>query len=80
MLRKGANKICTTQVSLEPFGRSEQANMVVVAMTVTGPSSIHMWPPEAAVWLESHDSLPPIIVVAEPLVTIFTSHNPLKYS
>ena len=66
-----------TQVTL---GISEQTNMLVFAMTVVGSSTILLRPPEAAVCPEkielctsyllfqNHDTLPPIIVVAEPLV------------
>ena len=65
---------------LRTLGISEQTNMVVFAMTVVGPSTILLRPPEAAVCpgkielctsyllFQSHYTLPPIIVVAEPLV------------
>ena len=64
---------------LRTLGISEQTNMVVFAMTVVGPSTILLRPPEAAVCpgkielctsyllFQSHYTLPPIIVVAEPL-------------
>ena len=66
---------------LRALGISEQTNMVVFAMTVVGPSTILLRPPEAAVCpgkielctsyllFQSHYTLPPIIVVAEPLYT-----------
>ena len=61
--------------------------MVVFAMTVVGPSTILLRPPEAAVCpgkielctsyilFQSHYTLPPIIVIAEPLTydTKYTS-------
>ena len=58
--------------------------MVVFAMTVVGPSTILLRPPEAAVCpgkielctsyllFQSHYTLPPIIVVAEPLESFFS--------
>ena len=67
---------------LRTLGISEQTNMVVFAMTVVGPSTILLRPPEAAVCpgkielctsyllFQSHYTLPPIIVVAEPLVAM----------
>ena len=72
-----------TQVSFGTFGMYEQTNITVFAMTVAGSSAIPWRPPEAALYLgvielctsrllfQSHDTLPPIISVAEPLDTIF---------
>ena len=69
-----------TQVSFGTFGIYEQTNITVFAMTVAGSSAIPWRPPEAALYLgvielctsrllfQSHDTLPPILVVAEPLV------------
>ena len=71
-----------TQVSFGTFGIYEQTNITVFAMTVAGSSAIPWQPPEAALYLgvielctsrllfQSHDTLPPIIVVAEPLAFI----------
>ena len=68
-----------TQVSIGTFGIYEQTNITVFAMTVAGSSAIPWRPPEAALYLgvielctsrllfQSHDTLPPIILVAEPL-------------
>ena len=68
-----------TQVSFGTFGIYEQTNITVFAMTVAGSSAIPWQPPEAALYLgvielctsrllfQSHDTLPPIILVAEPL-------------
>ena len=68
-----------TQVSFGTFGIYEQTNITVFAMTVAGSSAIPWRPPEAALYLgvielctsrllfQSHDTLPPIILVAEPL-------------
>ena len=70
-----------TQVSFGTFGIYEQTNITVFAMTVAGSSAIPWRPPEAALYLgvielctsrllfQSHDTLPPIILVAEPLRT-----------
>ena len=69
-----------TQVSFGTFGIYEQRNITVFAMTVAGSSAIPWRPPEAALYLgvielctsrllfQSHDTLPPIILVAEPLL------------
>ena len=69
-----------TQVSFGTFGIYEQTNITVFAMTVAGSSAIPWRPPEAALYLgvielctsrllfQSHDTLPPIILVAEPLI------------
>ena len=67
-----------TQVSFRNFGIYEQTNITVFAMTVAGSSAIPWQPPEAAVYLGVielctsrllfHDTLPPIILVAEPLL------------
>ena len=69
-----------TQVSFGTFGIYEQTNITVFAITVAGSSAIPWRPPEAALYLgvielctscllfQSHDTLPPIILVAEPLV------------
>ena len=71
-----------TQVSFGTFGIYEQTNITVFAMTVAGSSAIPWRPPEAALYLgvielctsrllfQSHDTLPPIILVAEPIVLI----------
>ena len=73
-----------TQVSFGTFGIYEQTNITVFAMTVAGSSAIPWRPPEAALYLavielctsrllfQSHDTLPPIILVAEPLVRMQT--------
>ena len=70
-----------TQVSFGTFGIYEQTNITVFAMTVAGSSAIPWRPPEAALYLgvielctsrllfQSHDTLPPIILVAEPLIS-----------
>ena len=70
-----------TQVSFGTFGIYEQTNITVFAMTVAGSSAIPRPPPEAALYLgvielctsrllfQSHDTLPPIILVAEPLIS-----------
>ena len=64
------------------FGIYEQTNITVFAMTVAGSSAIPWRPPEAALYLgvielctsrllfQSHDTLPPIILVAEPLNSV----------
>ena len=68
-----------TQVSFGTFVIYEQTNITVFAMTVAGSSVIAWRPPEAALYLgvielctsrllfQGHDTLPPIILVAEPL-------------
>ena len=73
-----------TQVSFGTFGIYEQTNITVFAMTVAGSSAIPWRPPEAALYLgvielctsrllfQSHDTLPPIILVAEPLALVNT--------
>ena len=75
-----------TQVSFGTFGIYEQTNITVFAMTVAGSSAIPWRPPEAALYLgvielctsrllfQSHDTLPPIILVAEPL-HLYSSKN-----
>ena len=61
-------------------------------MTVAGSSAIPWRPPEAALYLgvielctsrllfQSHDTLPPIILVAEPLMSIFDYKKNIKYN
>ena len=68
-----------TQVSFGTFGIYEQTNITVFAMTVAASSAITWRPPEAALYLavielctshllfQSHDTLSPIILVAEIL-------------
>ena len=76
-----------TQVSFGTFGIYEQTNITVFAMTVAGSSAIPWRPPEAALYLgvielctsrllfQSHDTLPPIILAAEPLMKIIQHTN-----
>ena len=71
-----------TRVSLGTFGIFEQTNIKVVGMAVAERSAITWQPPEAAVChgvielfnsqllFQGHDTLPPIIVGAEPLAKV----------
>ena len=64
------------------FAIYEQTNITVFAMTVAGSSAIPWRPPAAALYLgvielcasrllfQSHDTLPPIILVAYPLLGV----------
>ena len=84
-----------TQVSFGSFGICVQTNITVFAITVTGSSAIIWQPPEAALYLgvielctsrllfQSHDTLPPIIVVAKStlpnLKTVWPTLTPKHY-